>query len=501
MKPQPLRMLSTADWELLRRHMKRVSYPRGAILMQEGVYRRALLIVHSGSVRVERLLQGRAIVLAQLGVGEVLGDIGFAEDKAASASIVAQEACEIDTIEGDSMQSLIAAEPGFAARFYHSLAISLAQRVRAGDVARIAMAGAGGQAHPIPQARTGNISARQIPVELSAGLETFERAMLASKLALRSGALPSSEAPRVGAACDAVVTLLRTYTRDDALVDIGYSDLLAFRDPGQIEAGLGDTIFRETFSTFMLSATMSRCYAKPRGFADDVDTMAAIYRNEAEGDDWLGPLIDGWFLGRPLCRSRRAGVQHLLSVLEEMAAAAASGTGADAELRVASLASGCAAELFAFFERHPTAHVLATCVDLDEEALIAGARRAESPRLHERMSFLFGNAVPSEAAGLSLGPQHLVYALGLCEYLADDQVVAMLDLAYQTLLPGGRLMITQLAQGHADQDLMGNLLHWHAHHRSGDEVRALFARSRFAGQPLDLSLDDAQVTLTASCRK
>ena len=80
MKTEPLQMLSAADWGLLLQHMQRVSYPRGAVLMQEGVYRRALLIVRSGSVRVERRLQGRAIVLAHLGVGEVLGDIGFAED-------------------------------------------------------------------------------------------------------------------------------------------------------------------------------------------------------------------------------------------------------------------------------------------------------------------------------------------------------------------------------------------------------------------------------------
>jgi CRP-like cAMP-binding protein len=494
MRPQPLQALSEADWELLRRHMKRVFYPRGAALMQEGVYRRALLIVRSGSVRVERLLEGRAIVLAQLGAGEVLGDIGFAEDRPASASIVAQEGCEVDVIEGDAMHELIGAEPGFAVRFYHSLAISLAQRVRAGDAARIAAASSQGER--MPRSRTGNISVRQIPTELGDALEGFERAMLASKQALRSGAAPASEMARVAAACDAVLALLRTYTGGDALVDIGYSDLLAFRDPGQIEAGVGDFIFRETYSTFMLSATMSRCHAKPRGFPDDVETMTAIYRDEAEGDDWLGPLIDRWFLSRPLCRSRRAGLQQLMSVLQEMSAAQAG-----AELRVASLASGCAAELFGFFERHPDANLVVTCVDRDEQALVAGARRAESQRLQDRMSFLLGSAVPSVAATLSLGPHHLVYALGLCEYLTDDEVVAMLDLAHSTLLPGGRLIVTNLAPGHADQELMGNLLHWHAQHRGSDEMRALFARSRFAGQPVDLSLDDAQVTLTASCRK
>lgn len=494
MKPQPLQALSAADWDLLRRHMTRATYPRGAVLMQEGVYRRALLIVRRGTVRVERLLEGRAIALAQLGPGEVLGDIGFAEDRPASASIVAQEPCEVDTIEGDAMHALIGAEPGFAVRFYHSLAISLAQRVRAGDAARIVAAG--GHDERRPRSRTGNISVRQIPAELGEALEGFERTMLASKQALRSGAAPASEMARVATACDAVLALLRTYTHGDALVDIGYSDLLAFRDPVQIEAGVGDFVFRETYATFMLSATMARCHAKPRGFPDDVETMTAIYRDEAEGDDWLGPLIDRWFLGRPLCRSRRAGVEHLQQVLQEMTACAAG-----AERRVAALASGCAAELFGFFERQPGANVVATCVDQDEQALIAGARRAERQRLQDRMSFLFGSAVPSEAATLSLGPHHLVYALGLCEYLADEQVVAMLDLAHATLLPGGRLVLTNLAPGHADQELMGNLLHWQARHRDRDALRALFARSRFAGQPVDLQLDDEQVTLTASCHK
>jgi CRP-like cAMP-binding protein len=500
MKAEPLQMLSTADWGLLRQHMKRVSYPRGAVLIEEGAFRRALLIVRSGSVRAERLLQGRTIVLADLGVGEVLGDIGFAENRAASASIIALEACEVDIIEGDAMQSLIAAEPGLAARFYHSLAISLARRVRAGDAARMAEASGAAAARRdgAPRGRTGNLSVRQIPPELGEALERFERAMLASKQALRAGASPASETARVATACDAVVALLRDYTRGDALVDIGYSDLLAFRDPGQIEAGVGDCIFRETFPAFMASATMSRCYEKPRGFADDFETVAAILANDAAGDDWLGPLIDRWFLDRPLCRSRRADAQHLVAVLEAMVAAA---PGAGTELRVASFASGCAAELFAFFERHPTAHVVATCVDRDEEALIACARRAEGLRLHDRLSFLLGNVVPSEAAGLSLRPQHLVYALGLCEYLADDEVVAMLDLAHETLLPAGRLIVTNLAQGQADQALMGNLLHWPARHRSEEQLRSLFARSRFAGQPLALTLDDAQVTLTASCRK
>ncbi len=498
MNEAPLAMLTPNDWELLGRHMTRVEYRRGAPLLREGAHRRALLIVRSGSVRVERLMQGRTIVLGELGAGEVLGDIGFVENAPASASVVAQDACSADVIEGDALQSLIAAEPGFAARFYHSLAISLARRTRASDVARMTEAvNAAAQVNRFHVPRTGNISAGQIPSGLNDALEAFEREMLAGKRALRAGAPPSSEAARVASACDAVVALLQTYTDDHALVDIGYSDLLAFRDPAALEAGVGDFVFRETFSTFMLSATMARCHAKPRGFPDDFETLAAIHRDQAEGDDWLGPLIDRWFLDRPLCRSRRAASQHLRAVLEQMCSAAPPGS----DLRVASLASGSAAELFVFFERRPDADGIAMCVDVDDEALLTSARRAEAARLGDRMAFVLGNAVPGEGESFSLLPQHLVYALGLCEYLGDEQVVAMLDRCHSMLAPGGRVLVGNLATGNPDRHLMAHLLDWQAYHRSAEELRALFARSAFADRPLAVELDAEQVALTAACTK
>jgi extracellular factor (EF) 3-hydroxypalmitic acid methyl ester biosynthesis protein len=500
MTADALVMLSARDWELLGSHMQTVAYRRGDVLMQEGVQRRSLLIVRSGLVRVERLMQGQPIVLAQLGVGEVLGDIGFVGNEPASASVVAQQACTVDRIEGDALHALIGAEPAFAARFYHSLAISLARRLRAADLARM-QAAAGARAHRLHVSRTGNLSARQVPNEVHEGLESFERTMLACKLAARAGA-PQQESARVGAACDAVVALLTAYGQGDAVIDIGYSDLLAFRDSGHIESGIGDFVFRETFSTFMLSATMARCYAKPRGFADDIDTVSAIHRNEAEGDDWLGPLIDRWFLDRPLCRSRRRAMHGMQALLEGIFATAPAGE----ELRVASLASGAALELFGALERYPQARVAAVCIDLDESALLAGARRAQAAQaahahLRERISFQLGNAVPGDGANLALPAQHLIYALGLAEYLSDDQLVRMLDLAHAALGAGGRLVLTQLALGNPDEALMKHLLDWEVKHRSADELASLFARSRFALCRVDLVLDDEQVTLTASVVK
>ncbi len=486
MKEDAFAMLTPADWQLLRSHMSPTAFARGALLLREGARERRLLILREGSVRVERLMQGRSIVLRELGPGEVLGEIGFVENAPASASVVAQEACTADVIEGDMVQSLIATEPGFAVRFYHSLAVALARRTRADDVARMAAEAARAR---VPLPRTGNLSPRQLPPVLDEGLQAFERDMLAARNALRRGASAAAEAPRVAAACDAVLALLESCTLDEAVVDIGYSDLLAFRDPGTIEAGIGDTVYRETFGTFMLSATMARCHARPRGFAEDHETSAMFHRNQAAGDDWTGPLIDRWFLDRPLACSRRAAAARVSEVLRR--AAAEHGPG----LRVTSLACGHAAELFDFFERAPQALVSIRCVDLDAQALLAASQRAQLAGLDGRLAFVLCPALSADDAPLSPHPQHLVYALGLCEYLDDDQVVALLDHCHEQLAPGGQVLLDNLASGQPDRLLMQHLLDWPAHHRSPEDLRALWERSAFADQSPTIDLDAARVSL------
>ncbi len=499
MKADALAMLGPHDWALLQENMRPVAFRRGAVILQEGVPRRALMIIRTGAVRVERLIQDRAIVLAQLGPDEVLGEIGFVENNPPIASVIAEEDCTVDLIEGDALQSLIATESAFATRFYHSLAIALARRVRSNNHARSLAAGLGGRSQ---QPRTGNLSAQQIPAGIRDGLEEFERVMLASRIALRAGgpsasAGPDGEGVHVAAACDRLLQLLQTFSGDQSLVEIGYTDLLSFRDPEVIGAGIGDLVFRETFSTFMLSATMSRCYRKPRGFPDDFETMAMMRRAEPEGDDRLGPLIDRWFLDRPLCRSRRDATGTLRTIVAESRAAHAAGD----VLRVASLASGAAPELFDFFAVHPTADIVATCVDVDDHALIAGARRADSVGLGERVSFLKGDVVPMDGTGVALLTQDLIYALGLCEYLSDDQVVALLDMAWAVLAPGGRCVLTQLADGNPDRDVMRHLLDWQATHRSAEALRRLIARSRFAAAPVEVILDRWQVAWLVSLEK
>ena len=407
----------------------------------------------------------------------------------------------IDIIEDEAVQSVMASEPGFAVRFYHSIALILIQRLRSTS-RRLAQAGTGEVAQVNPfrvLPRTGNISARQIPPELSAGLDEFERSILSVNQELRAGTLSEEAAMRrVAATCDQVMHLLSQLTEADPLVELGLSDLLAFRDSSQLQAGVGDYVFRETFNTMMLSATMARCYAKPRGFPDDHETIAAIYANQPQGDDRLGPLIDRWFLDRPISRSRRASRDLMRTTLLQMVAHRPAGV----PVKVTSLASGAAAELLDLCGAPEAASVSASCVDMDLQALLATARRAERFGLTGRLSLIQGNAVPSAGGeGVWLPPQHVIYALGLCEYLSDEQIVLLLDRAFEVLVDGGSVIITNLAVTSPDRKLMEHVLDWKAHHRKREDIRSLFGRSRFGQRPVESFCYETGVTLFAYCTK
>jgi hypothetical protein len=278
---------------------------------------------------------------------------------------------------------------------------------------------------------------------------------------------------------------------------MGWDDLLAFRDLPQLEAGVGDYVFRTTFPFFMLSATMARCYAKPRGFPEDAETVAMIDRAEAEGDGRLGPLIDRWFLDRPLCRARRAGRTWMAATLATEVAARPSGE----PVRVASLASGAAAELFDLYRTDTAARVRATCVDLDPEALLTTARTAQQRGLSDRVMCLRGNAVPVAGESLALPPQQIIYALGLWEYLRDDQAVAFLDWAHDHLVDDGLLIVTNLQPANPDRLLMAHLLDWRVTHRSVDDVQRLVAQSRFRAQAPTLAIEVTESQLFVRCPK
>jgi hypothetical protein len=69
---------------------KRMRYRPGAVLLREGEPVRAVHIIHSGEVKVTRLVDGHEHALATLGPGDVFGLLGLVQGRPQYATVTAQ---------------------------------------------------------------------------------------------------------------------------------------------------------------------------------------------------------------------------------------------------------------------------------------------------------------------------------------------------------------------------------------------------------------------------
>jgi CRP-like cAMP-binding protein len=493
-----LGQLTAHDWSLLTAGARRTVHRRGDVILAEGAAHRNLFIVRQGLLHVEQARQGQGIAVAQVGPGEIFGEMALLENTVASASIVAQEDAEIDVVDEAHLQTLLTSEPGFAVRFYHSLTINLSRRLR---IMMQRVAASSEESQRIPSLlHTGNITARQIPEELRTAVDTFETTLLRVDQDLRKGSLAGPSAQHaVTTACDTLLSLLSHYTGSAALVEIGWDELLAFRDTPQLETGLGDFVFRETFGKFMLSATLARCFTWPRGVVNDFEVADMIDADQADGDDRLGPYIDRWFLSRPYCQGRRNGRRLISALIKERARTASEA----APLLLTALGSGVAREVLDLFQRPDPPAVYATLLEADHAALSRSRDVADALGCRDSLNYVLAD-VTALAAGterLALPPQGLIYVLGLCDIMADDALVAVLDWAHHHLVPGGVVVMSTLPPGHPDRALLEYIVHWPLLYRAEEDVEALIRRSRFGAQPIAMERDETRTLVLSRCAK
>ena len=170
-------------------------------------------------------------------------------------------------------------------------------------------------------------------------------------------------------------------------------------------------------------------------------------------------------------------------------------------MRVTSLSAGTASEVFGLLDGVPPA-LYVTCIDADADALAADAAQAQERGCYGRVTFLHAD-LSNLVAGrgpVSLGPQNVIYGLGVCDYLNDEDVAHLLDWVHGLLVVGGRVLLTNRDAASPDRAFTEHVLDWPVVHRTANKVRRLFAESKFAGPP-QMETEEAGVNLFAHCRK
>lgn len=121
-----LEYLTPNDWSLILDKSKKQHFKKGDRLLEQGKQSKVLYLLGAGKVNIS--VAGARI--AQIGPGEVCGDMAFLENSVASATAVADEDVEAYTLEWASLEGLFELFPHLASRFYRSLAVNLSRRLR-----------------------------------------------------------------------------------------------------------------------------------------------------------------------------------------------------------------------------------------------------------------------------------------------------------------------------------------------------------------------------------
>lgn len=119
--------LAPEDSEVLIHHSVTRSYPKNAILINEGDDTDSLYIIQEGKAKVFASDEsGKEVILRILGPGEYFGELALVDHAPRSASVMALTPCKLIMISRSAFQECLQNHPTVA----YNLIQALAQRVR-----------------------------------------------------------------------------------------------------------------------------------------------------------------------------------------------------------------------------------------------------------------------------------------------------------------------------------------------------------------------------------
>lgn len=121
--------LKDRDVEWMINNGKKENIATNDSLITKGEAIEKLYIILSGSFSVfDGINDGKSI--AQIGVGEVVGEMSFLESRPPSVSVVAEEPSSVYSVSREMMQNRFDIDTEFKASFYYAIALFLSNRLR-----------------------------------------------------------------------------------------------------------------------------------------------------------------------------------------------------------------------------------------------------------------------------------------------------------------------------------------------------------------------------------
>lgn len=127
-----LALLTQNDWVLLSSKACRIVFRLGDAIIRKGSVGDVLYIIRSGTASVELTISRVNVRIAELGPDDICGDMAFLDSGQSTATVIARdESVEVDALRASDLREMFESFPGLGLRFYHSVAVVLARRLRA----------------------------------------------------------------------------------------------------------------------------------------------------------------------------------------------------------------------------------------------------------------------------------------------------------------------------------------------------------------------------------
>ena len=457
-----------------------VKLPSGHMLVKEGTGIDAIYFILKGVFRVVTKASSD-FVIARLGPGDVVGDLSFLDNHAASASIVAEENSEVYQIPSKTLMDKVRGDRFFAADFYRALSCIIAQRLR-------------------------YITGFLGTVGATAGMQEYEtlpfQKRMTEELAILRGYLlekqRSFEEGELESGLDYVLELRDKLSR---FVKI-FANLFSGKDEinESFATEIVASVRRELMPLLLSSDAIRRVYSKPRGFVGDFVFINTICDEAVAGKGFFGELIDSAFLGVAPIRAMANARSLLSDYLRELLRSKGG-----SELRVASLGCGPAREIFDCLSSAgvDASSMRVTLIDFDSEALSSVEAMRDSCGSGAEIELLHENpaCLALGKATLELPPQDLVYGLDLLGNCADKMAIELLSYIYGLLSDGGRLLLCSFHTSNHWEKFMQQIFRWELIHRSEEDIERLFRLSRFGRSPDRIFFEEEGVCLFSECQR
>lgn len=233
-----------------------------------------------------------------------------------------------------------------------------------------------------------------------------------------------------------------------------------------------------------------RVFKKPHGYPGDYISIELIYNNQPISED-LGLYYDRYLLSNPYAIAVRGRKNKMIELLRKTIMETAI-----SQIDILNLASGSCREISELFNDPEIMglkrKISFTCVDFDKEAIKFSKNRLKPPE-NTRLTFLsedIVNLIKNEKWRERLSKQHLIYSIGLADYMPDRLLKAFITFTFSLLHPAGRLIIA-----HKDKDNYKPIPHdwfvnWVFEPRNVKDLTRLIENSGISNYSLDIDWED-----------